>query len=157
MVAPDFPRTPANIDDLDPEIASQLKRDQKSWHAKAREADANKGNMVAVIKTANEMAQYDQFWLPWNFDFRGRLYPVSTFNYHRDDHVKALFTLANGKPVTDETRDWISIHLANCGDFNKVSKRSFDDRIAWVADHHEKPGLVRRQIICGPLWDAVGF
>ena len=138
MVAPDFPRTPANIDDLDPEIASQLKRDQKSWHAKAREADANKGNMVAVIKTANEMAQYDQFWLPWNFDFRGRLYPVSTFNYHRDDHVKALFTLANGKPVTDETRDWISIHLANCGDFDKVSKRSFDDRIAWVADHHDK-------------------
>ena len=138
MVAPDFPRTPANIDDLDPEIASQLKRDQKSWHTKAREADANKGNMVAVIKTANEMAQYDQFWLPWNFDFRGRLYPVSTFNYHRDDHVKALFTLANGKPVTDETRDWISIHLANCGDFNKVSKRSFDDRIAWVADHHDK-------------------
>jgi len=138
MVAPKFPRTPANIDDLDPEISAQLKRDQKAWHAKAREADANKGNMVAVIKTANEMAQYDQFWLPWNFDFRGRLYPVSTFNYHRDDHVKALFTLANGKPVTDETRDWISIHLANCGDFDKVSKRSFDDRIAWVADHHDK-------------------
>ena len=138
MIAPAFPKTPENIAEMDPEIAMQLKKDQKAWHGKAREADANQGNMYAVLKTANEMTEYPEFWLPWNFDFRGRLYPVSTFNYHRDDHVKALFTLANGKAVDGETRDWLSIHLANCGDFGKISKRSFDDRIAWVADHHDQ-------------------
>ena len=138
MIAPAFPKTPENIAEMDPEIAMQLKKDQKAWHGKAREADANQGNMYAVLKTANEMTEYPEFWLPWNFDFRGRLYPVSTFNYHRDDHVKALFTLANGKSVDGETRDWLSIHLANCGDFGKISKRSFDDRIAWVADHHDQ-------------------
>ena len=138
MIAPAFPKTPENIDEMDPEIAMQLKKDQKAWHGKAREADANQGNMHAVLKTANEMTEYPEFWLPWNFDFRGRLYPVSTFNYHRDDHVKALFTLANGKSVGGETRDWLSIHLANCGDFGKISKKSFDDRIAWVAEHHDQ-------------------
>ena len=138
MVAPKFPKTPENIDEMDSEIAMQLKKDQKAWHGKAREADANQGNMYAVLKTANEMSGYDQFWLPWNFDFRGRLYPVSTFNYHRDDHVKSLFTLANGKAVDGDTRDWLSIHLANCGDFEKVSKRSFKDRIDWVANHHDQ-------------------
>ena len=138
MIAPAFPKTPENIAEMDPEIAMQLKKDQKAWHGKAREADANQGNMYAVLKTANEMTEYPEFWLPWNFDFRGRLYPVSTFNYHRDDHVKALFTLANGKTVDGETRDWLSIHLANCGDFEKISKRSFADRISWVADHHDQ-------------------
>ena len=138
MIAPAFPKTPENIAEMDPEIAMQLKKDQKAWHGKAREADANQGNMYAVLKTANEMTEYPEFWLPWNFDFRGRLYPVSTFNYHRDDHVKALFTLANGKAVDGETRDWLSIHLANCGDFGKISKQSFADRISWVADHHDQ-------------------
>lgn len=138
LVSPKFPKTPENIDEMDPEIAMQLRKDQKAWHAKARETDANQGNIYAVLKTANEMSLYSEFWLPWNFDFRGRLYPVSTFNYHRDDHVKALFTLSNGKAVDGDTRDWLSIHLANCGDFSKVSKSSFQDRIDWVAEHHEK-------------------
>ena len=138
VIAPAFPKTPENIEELTDESRSELKREQKSWHGKVREADANLGNISAVLKTATEMAGFDEFYLPWNFDFRGRMYPVSTFNYHRDDHVKALFTLANGKPVDDDSRGWLSVHLANCGDFGKVSKKSYETRIDWVTDNHDQ-------------------
>ena len=138
VIAPAFPKTPENIEELPDDIRAELKREQKSWHAKVREADANLGNISAVLKTADEMAEFDKFYLPWNFDFRGRMYPVSTFNYHRDDHVKSLFTLANGKPVDDDSRGWLSVHLANCGDFGKVSKKSYETRIDWVSDHHDQ-------------------
>lgn len=130
-----YPKSPENTSESDPDVARELRRAQKEWYVKAREIDANVGNMATVLKTAVELQGFEQFYLPWNFDFRGRMYPISNFNYHRDDHVKALFTLANGTPVNDESRGWISVHLANCGDFDKISKKSFDDRIDWVADN----------------------
>jgi DNA-directed RNA polymerase len=94
------------------------------------------------LKTAYKMSEFEQFYLPWNFDFRGRMYPVSHFNYHRDDHVKALFEFARGKPVADEDKGWLAIHLANVGDFEKISKKSLDDRIQWVLDNDEWLRLV---------------
>jgi DNA-directed RNA polymerase len=101
------------------------------------------------------MSKYESFAIGWSFDFRGRMYPVSHFNYHRDDHVKALFEFARGKPVAEEDRGWLAIHLANVGDFDKVSKASLEDRIQWVLDNEEWLRLVNdkpKQTI--ELWTA---
>ena len=84
------------------------------------------------------MAEYEQFYIGWSFDFRGRMYPVSHFNYHRDDHVKAMFLFARGKKLTEDSEGWLYIHLANTGDFNKISKKSLDERIEWVQDNHDQ-------------------
>jgi DNA-directed RNA polymerase len=84
------------------------------------------------IQTAREMIKYDQFWLPHNMDFRGRVYPVPYFNQQRSDYVKAMMEFSEGVPMTTEGYRWLLIHIANCGDFGKVSKRSFDERIAWT-------------------------
>jgi DNA-directed RNA polymerase len=40
------------------------------------------------------------------------------------------------------------IHLANCGDFDKVSKRPFAERLQWVEDH--------RAEILATAWDPMG-
>ena len=134
---PPFPKSPKNIDEMAPELVSELRREQKEWRSKVREADANREGLKVCVDTAREMLEFDQFWLPWNFDFRGRMYPIPYFNYHRIDHVKALFMLANGKPLTEETKGWLYIHLANCGDFNKISKKSLSERIDWVEENHD--------------------
>jgi DNA-directed RNA polymerase len=118
--------------------------ERKGWRisardiiAKNREIDGHRAVMAQDMRTAKEMATYDKFYLPSNFDFRGRVYPIPNFSPHRDDHIKSLFLLANVRPITHKGAYWLKIHLANVGDFEKVSKRSFDDRVQWVEDNHD--------------------
>ena len=133
---------PDNYDDLPDDH-------KKVWRLKARhvvglnrQIDGGRAVMVQDLKTATDLLEYDQFYLPCNFDFRGRVYPIPTFSPHRDDHIKAMFYLANVRPITRRGYDWLRVHLANVGDFDKVSKKSFDDRIAWCDDNHEQIMLV---------------
>ena len=144
---PVFPKLPDDFEDLHEQTQRQLRRDQKEWHIKRRESVANLVVMNDDLRTAYKMSEVDRFYLPWSFDFRGRMYPISHFNYHRDDHIKALFEFANGKPVAEEDRGWLAIHLANVGDFEKVSKKSLDDRIQWVLDNDEWLRLVNNDPI----------
>jgi DNA-directed RNA polymerase len=39
--------------------------------------------------------------------------------------------------LTSEGLYWLKVHVANTGDFNKVSKQSFDERVWWVDDNIE--------------------
>lgn len=83
------------------------------------------------------MAHGNEFWTPVNMDYRGRVYSVCHFNFQRQDYVRALFRFADGKPLGPNGLYWLAIHLANCGDFDKVSKKPFEDRIAWVKENRD--------------------
>ena len=39
------------------------------------------------------------FWLTYNCDQRGRVYPIPHLNYEREDHVRAMFRFADGLPL----------------------------------------------------------
>jgi len=134
--APQRPVLPDDYEGLSDKVKSQHRAGLRKWHLKRREVVANRHCMQSDLKTARDMQGYDQFYTPWNMDFRGRMYMLSTFNYHRADHIKAMFQFARGKAVTDPK--WIKVHLANCGDFDKISKRSFEDRVAWVDMNHDQ-------------------
>jgi len=87
----------------------------------------------ADLETARLLANADtNFYVPHYLDFRGRIYGMSHFNFQRGDSVRALFKFAEGKPIGEDGATWLAIHLASTGDFDKVSKKSFDDRLAWV-------------------------
>jgi DNA-directed RNA polymerase len=127
---------------------------KKGWSLKARavreknrEIDGSIAMMTQDLGTANDLAKFDSFWLGWNFDFRGRVYPVSHFSYHRDDHIKAVFNLARGKTMDADAVSWLAVHIANVGDFDKISKQSLDARIAWVEDNSENLYQVGRDPI----------
>ncbi|MGO9238933.1 MAG: DNA-directed RNA polymerase [Methylocella sp.] len=77
------------------------------------------------------------FFTPYHFDYRGRLVPLTTFNFQRQDHVRAMFQFHEGQVLTAEGLRWLKVHVANCGDFTKVSKKSFEARVAWVDANHE--------------------
>jgi DNA-directed RNA polymerase len=84
------------------------------------------------MQTAEQLAQFERFYTPVNCDWRGRVYPMSHFNFQRDDRVRALFLFADGAPIGTEGLYWLKVHLANCGDFDKISKRPLEERVAWV-------------------------
>ncbi len=44
-----------------------------------------------------------------------------------------MWLFAEGKPLDTGGLAFLKIHLANCGDFDKVSKASFEDRLKWVS------------------------
>ena len=93
--------------------------------------------MQRDLDSAKDLAQFEEFYLGWNLDTRCRAYPISHFNYHRDDHIKAMFLLANGSALTQENDEWLMIHIANTGDFDKVSKESLEDRVAWFLENEK--------------------
>lgn len=104
-------------------------------HERNRGIVADQTVMLRDLETARELVGYHSFWLPHNLDFRGRVYPVPHFSHQRADPIKALFQFAEGKPLGEFGAGWLSIHLANCGDFDKVSKSAFDTRLQWVEDN----------------------
>jgi DNA-directed RNA polymerase len=89
------------------------------------------------VRTAEMLSQHDRFWTPVSCDWRGRVYPMSHFNFQRDDRVRALFLFADGAPIGTEGLYWLKVHLANCGDFEKISKRPLEERVAWVDQNME--------------------
>ncbi len=89
------------------------------------------------LEIAEDLARYQRFYLPQNMDFRGRVYPVPHFNNQRADHIKALFKFAEGECLGEGGAGWLAVHLANCGDFGKVSKKPFHERVQWVTDNEQ--------------------
>lgn len=99
------------------------------------------------METADALARFEQFYIPHNLDWRGREYPLCTFNFQRGDYVRALFLFKDAEPIGEEGMEWLKVHLANCGDFKvpgangkfvKVSKTTFDERIKWTNDNLER-------------------
>jgi DNA-directed RNA polymerase len=95
------------------------------------------GKKVSKLLVAHDIATANvlggkRFYVPMNCDFRGRVYGIPHFNFQREDHVRALFQFAQGMPIGKDGLDWLMIHVANCGDFNGISKRPWSERICWA-------------------------
>ncbi|MBR1173934.1 hypothetical protein JQ617_08215 [Bradyrhizobium sp. KB893862 SZCCT0404] len=90
------------------------------------------------METADALAKLDAFYIPHNLDWRGREYPLCTFNFQREDRVRSLFLFKDAEPITEEGIQWLMVHVANCGDFGKVSKKTYEERIKWTEDNLER-------------------
>lgn len=113
--------------------------EQKAWKIEAAAKRDLKRTMVgqnaclaADLAIANHLKEAPAFWCLHSFDWRGRVYPLSHFNFQREEHIRALFLFRDGQPIGERGLWWLKVHTANCGDFDKVSKRPFEERVAWV-------------------------
>ena len=127
-----------------PEDYESLSEEQKKgWRITAAQiAQRNRGIDSERIVMLQDLATAESlldtpFYVPHNMDFRGRVYPICHFNQQRSDYVKAQLQFADGRVLTQSGVYWLAVHLANCGDFNKVSKQPFDTRVQWVSDNEE--------------------
>jgi DNA-directed RNA polymerase len=111
----------------------------KKSEAKLVNAELNSERLMLVqdTKIAEKLHDAECFYTAMNCDWRGRVYALSHFNFQREDRVRALFEFANGEPIGEEGLYWLKVHVANCGDFNKISKRPLAERVQWVDDNIE--------------------
>lgn len=114
----------------------------KNWKAQARDVYERriqeKSKLMALVHklwVAEKFKDEEAIYYVWTLDWRGRLYPVQPYlNPQGDDVAKSLLEFAEGKPLGERGAYWLKVHLANCYGVDKVS---FNDRVAWVEEHHE--------------------
>jgi DNA-directed RNA polymerase len=93
-------------------------------------------HFMRVLALAKKFIKYEQIYFPYQVDFRGRKYTVSSFlSPQGTEPAKALLTFKDKFPIENkEQADWLAIHGANCAGVDKVS---FVERIKWVNDNEE--------------------
>lgn len=131
---------PENFEDLTPNVKRKWNLKNNKIKLKNREIDGQRALMAQDLNTAVDLCNFEQFWLVWVVDKRGRAYPVPNFSYHRDEHIKSLINLKRGRPLDENALYWLAVHIANVGDFvadcgTKLSKLNFDQRAAWVSEN----------------------
>lgn len=139
--------------------ADMDKAQQGHWFAKANDIEKRNRGFIGDrilfaedMKTAYAMLEHRRFYTPMNFDWRTRVYGLSHFNFQREDRVRALFLFADGEPIGVEGMDWLRIHTANCGDFNKISKRPLAERITWASDNTSMIGRIASDPFAHTEW-----
>ena len=77
---------------------------------------------------AEKFSEYEGLYFPYQVDFRGRKYTVSSFlTPQGTEYAKALLTFANALPIENQDQaNWLAIHGANCAG---VDKLTLDERI----------------------------
>lgn len=138
-------REPVVVPAVDEDAPPREQARQRSQRAAALRVNAGIGPNETAFRQATEEArdlvEEDRFFLPATLDFRGRVYPVPFLSHHQSDVTKALIEFADGRPLGPDGLGWLMIHAANTGDFEKISKRPWQDRIDWVESNED---LIRR-------------
>jgi DNA-directed RNA polymerase len=96
---------------------------------------SQQAGFLTDLNEALEYSKYPEVYLPATMDFRGRVYAKPHLNHQRSDYVKSLWLFSEGKPLDAAGLAYLKIHTANTGDFQKMSKAPFADRIMWVNEH----------------------
>jgi DNA-directed RNA polymerase len=92
---------------------------------------------TAELLHAAERFRNETFYIPWNFDYRGRMYPISTvLNPQGIDFEKALLYFAEEGPVHEE---WLAFQVATTFGLDKATMA---ERIAWARANTEMIGII---------------
>lgn len=115
---------------------------RKEWRTRAAKVyqantqERSKRLSVAfTIDVAERYNQYPKLFMPYQLDFRGRIYAVPGFNPQGPDHMKALLRFAVGKPIGENGARWLAMHGANVAGHDKCS---LEERVQWVLDNEEE-------------------
>lgn len=154
------PGLPPRVDISFPSRPVDGSEDEQAAHRRkvAEVAQVNRGyigsriELMLDLQTAKQLAGAP-FWTPMNLDYRGRVYGLPRFNFQRQDYVRAMFLFDRGEVLDLEGYQWLMVHAANCGDFDKVSKQDFFSRISWTqANIEEIYACVNRPLEMVDFW-----
>ncbi len=85
-----------------------------------------------ALYVANKYKDESEWWTPWSFDFRGRVYPITTsLSPQGTDFDKSLVYFAEEGPVNEW---WLSFQVSTTWGLDKAP---MEDRIQWARDNHE--------------------
>ena len=107
-----------------------------------------------TMETVERFKNKEKFYIPWSFDYRGRVYPIPAFLTPQDtDFGKSLIRFADESFIDDEAERWLRFQVATC---YGLDKETLNDRLAWT---YENEWLIER-IACEPIdslpnWEEV--
>lgn len=127
-----IPDKPADID-TNEEARKAYRKAALAIHQDNVVRTSRGAKVASIVRTAKKYRPYEAIYFPYQLDFRGRVYPVTTLSPQGEDFVKALLEFSEGEPLGTQTAaDWLAIHIANLFGVDKVS---FEDRIAWTKEN----------------------
>ena len=83
-----------------------------------------------VMETVERFKNKEKFYIPWSFDYRGRVYPIPAFLTPQDtDFGKSLIRFADESFMDDEAERWLRFQVSTC---YGLDKETLDDRLSWT-------------------------
>ena len=128
------------------------RRAMRLWREEERRRRSRALALRLTHQTARRFSRFERIWLPHQLDFRGRLYPATRLSPQGPDPVRALLEFSEGRPLGEEGWKWLAIHLANCGDFEKISKAPLAERVRWVFRNEERIRAVAADPMADLFW-----
>jgi DNA-directed RNA polymerase len=140
-----LPAKPEDIDENEEarteyKVKARMVYDNNARTIAKRKATLNK------MRTAAAYVDQEEFFFPWQFDYRGRMYPVAgDLHPQSDDVARGLLEFSYGKPLGDDGMRWLKIKLANHFGQDKLS---YDQREQWADE--------RMQLVIRSAEDPLG-
>jgi DNA-directed RNA polymerase len=131
-----------NLDLLEPPLkpdweaaSDEAKSEYKSMRTKVEDYNASVSQKNyrtrECLFVANKYRREESFWIPWSFDFRGRVYPlVTSLSPQGTDFDKSLFLFAEEGDVNPS---WLAFQVATTWGLDKAT---MDERQSWVTQNH---------------------
>ena len=116
--------------DCEGETRARLRLARRLIHDENARTIGKRKATLSKLRTSARFAKYDEFFFPYQYDYRSRVYPVSAdLHPQSDDIARGLLEFSVGKPLGQRGLWWLKVRLANC--FG-VDQCGFDDRVQWV-------------------------
>jgi DNA-directed RNA polymerase len=88
----------------------------------------------STMELVQRFKHRDRFYIPWSFDYRGRVYPIPAFLTPQDtDFGKSLIRFADEAQLTEDAPQWLAFQVATTYGLDKAT---MEDRLQWAADNH---------------------
>jgi len=86
-----------------------------------------------TMETVERFKDKEKFYIPWSFDYRGRVYPIPAFLTPQDtDFGKSLIKFADESFMDEEAERWLRFQLATT--FG-LDKETINERLAWTYEN----------------------
>ena len=106
-----------------------------------------------TMEAAKLFENKDKFFVPYSFDYRGRIYPVPSFLTMQDtDFGKSPIKFYDSSKVTPQAEKWLSFQVATTYGLDKATIK---DRLDWTANNHTFISKIAQDPIgCLPDWES---
>ena len=89
---------------------------------------------LETLSIADRFHNEERIYIPWSFDYRGRVYPLVSFLTPQGTGMeKSLYLFAEARPMTADAERWLAVHLANTAGHDKLP---MDERVTWTQANH---------------------
>jgi len=106
-----------------------------------------------TMEAVNRFKNVDRFFVPFSFDYRGRVYPIPGFLTPQDtDFGKSLLRFADESFMTPEAEDWLAFSVATSYGLDKATMA---ERLEWTKNNFTLIAAVATDPIGSlPEWEA---